>query len=84
VLIDGLSESVRRSLWQQLRLSHLAGVTVKQLLLHRSKINYGMRELIDRFLYQNPNFDLIGQGFWNRHLFSFGHSSGKNVAAFWN
>jgi hypothetical protein len=57
---------------------------MKQLLLHRSKINYGMRKRFDRFLYQNLNFDLIRQGFWNRHLFSFGYNSGKNVTAFWN
>jgi CubicO group peptidase (beta-lactamase class C family) len=59
-LIGGLSECVRSFLWPELRLEHLAGVTVENLLTHYSRINYGTGEKLTGFLYQNLNFDLIG------------------------
>jgi CubicO group peptidase (beta-lactamase class C family) len=39
----------------------LVGVTAKNLLLHRSKVNYCSGESLGGFQYQNLNFALIGQ-----------------------
>lgn len=60
-LLSDRAEWEKNSLWPELTLSHLSGVTVKQLLHHRSKIDYFTGESLDEYRYQNLNFDLVGR-----------------------
>ena len=59
-LINALPELEKNMLYPSLKLKHLAGVTVEQLLTHFSKIDYCSGKNLDGHRYQNLNFDLAG------------------------
>jgi CubicO group peptidase (beta-lactamase class C family) len=59
-LINALPELEKNMLWPKLKLKHLVGITVEQLLTHLSKIDYCSGKDLDGYKYQNLNFDLVG------------------------
>jgi CubicO group peptidase (beta-lactamase class C family) len=59
-VINALPELEKNMLWSKLKLKHLVGITVEQLLTHSSKIDYCSRKNLDGYKYQNLNFDLVG------------------------
>jgi CubicO group peptidase (beta-lactamase class C family) len=60
-LLNGLPEFDNKYLQSNLRLSCLKGVTVKDLLIHTSKVDYCSGEKLTGYKYQNLNFDLVGR-----------------------